>query len=660
MNDPASEAAELRRLLNRHSLLYYTEDRSEISDTEYDALMQRLLQLEAEHPGLRSADSPTARVGSGPGKGFATLIHSPPMLSLDNVFSEEEFMAFHNRLARELGAGEMLFSVEPKLDGVSLSLIYRKGELVRAGTRGDGARGEDVTENVKTIGSIPLNLDADPPESLTVRGEVFFMLEDFRRLNASREARGEILLKNPRNAASGSLRQLDSRVTARRPLSFCAYGSGAVPPGVKTQKDLLSALARWGFPVREETLFVSGPGRVIRACRDMENSRNRFPMEIDGAVIKLDSMELRAAAGELSRAPRWAVAWKFHPGEVAAKVLAIRVQVGRTGKLTPVAELSPVTVGGVTVTSATLHNRDEVERKDVRPGDTVSVRRAGDVIPEITASLSRNLEGRAAPFRMPTSCPVCRGPVVRPEGEAAHRCINPDCPARLRQSLRHWASRKAMDIRGLGDTLAERLVASGRVRTLADLYTLETDELAELERMGRKSAENLSEQLGRSLEAPLSRFIHGLGIPGVGAVTAAAVARRFETLSRLEGATPDQLLEIGGIGPVTASAVHSFFSDPVTSGVVRGLRAAGFDPREPLRDTGGRLEGQVIVFTGSLSVPREEARAMAEEAGARTAGSVSGSTTLVVAGPGAGSKLDQARKLGVRVVSEQEFLDQLK
>lgn len=658
MNDPAVEAAGLRELINHHNRLYYTEDRSEISDERYDALMERLLQLETLHPWLRTADSPTARVGASPKQTFRPIEHDPPMLSLDNVFSAQEFITFHSRLTRELALEELAYSVEPKLDGVSLSLVYEDGVLASAGTRGDGLKGEDVTDNVRTVRSIPLRLSAGAPARLTVRGEVFFMLEDFREWNSRRAASGEPPFKNPRNAASGSLRQLDSRVTAGRPLSFCAYGTGGTPPGVTSQRQLLMRLGEWGFAVRPETVFVTGPREVVGACGKMEAEREAFPMEIDGAVVKLDSLELRSMAGELSRAPRWAVAWKFHAREVASEVLAIRVQVGRTGKLTPVAELAPVAVGGVTVTSATLHNLDEVRRKDVRVGDMVSVRRAGDVIPEITASLSRDREGRQAPFLMPERCPVCGGPVVRPEGEAAHRCMNPDCPAKLRESLRHWASRKALDIQGLGESLAERLVADRVVRTLADLYRLSPEDIAVMERMGDKSAGNLMEQLERSRKAPLSRFINGLGIPGVGAVTARSLAGTFPSLEALEAARLEELQAVDGIGPVTAVSIRAFFDDPVTSRVVRGLREAGFAPVEHgAQKQPGRLRGQVIVFTGSLSVPREQAQAMAERAGAKTATSVSSRTTLVVAGPGAGSKLEKAAQLGIPVMGEKEFLE---
>lgn len=660
MSDPAAEAAELRELINHHSRLYYTEDRTEISDQQYDALFQRLLQLEELHPRLRTGDSPTARVGAAPRQSFPPMEHRPPMLSLDNVFSAREFMAFHARLERELGTDRLDYSVEPKLDGVSLSLVYEGGVLAFAGTRGDGMTGEDVTDNVRTVKSIPLKLAPEAPRELTVRGEVFFMLDDFRQWNSRREAEGEAPFKNPRNAASGSLRQLDSRVTAGRPLFFCAYGTGAPPPGVTGQRQLLALLQQWGFCIRAETVFVTGPEEAVSACGRMEASREAFPMEIDGAVVKLDSFRLRERAGELSRAPRWAVAWKFHAREVASEVLAIRVQVGRTGKLTPVAELAPVEVGGVTVTSATLHNLDEVNRKDVRTGDIVSVRRAGDVIPEITASLTRDRENRPAPFRMPEACPVCGGPVVRPEGEAAHRCINPDCPARLRESIKHWASRKAMDIQGLGDSLAERLVAEGKVRTLADLYKLTPKGMAAMERMGEKSSGNLLEQLERSREAPLSRFIHGLGIPGVGAVTARDLSRRFASLEALETAGLEELQAVEGVGPVTAGAVRAFFDDPVTRRVVQALKEAGFNPGESRgQGPGVRLQGQVIVFTGALTLPREKAQALAESAGAKTAGSISSRTTLVVAGPGAGSKLQKAEELGIRVVDESGFLELL-
>lgn len=653
-SDALKEAARLRDLIEEYNRQYYTGDSSGISDREYDALMNRLRSLEDEHPALRTPDSPTQRVGSPPLSVFETVIHDPPMLSLSNVFTEEDFMAFHTRIAGELGTHRIEYSVEPKLDGVSLALVYENSVLVRAGTRGDGTAGENVTANARTIRSVPLRLNSAEPVSVEVRGEVYFTLKDFNEMNQGREQP----FKNPRNAASGSLRQLDSSITAQRPLSFMAYAAGSDPEGVHSQKELFEKLTLWGFHVSPENRFVDSPRAVVEAYHRLEEKRHELPMETDGVVVKVSDFAARERLGFVSRAPRWATAWKFHAQEVATTLVRIDVGVGRTGRLTPTARLEPVRVGGVTVTNATLHNQDEVRRKDVRPGDTVVVRRAGDVIPEVVGSLPAPGD-RGEPFAMPGECPVCGGPVTAAEGEVNLYCMNPSCPARLKRSLEHWASRRAMDIEGLGEKLCAQLVDEGLVQSIADLYDLEKDTLAVLERMGELSAANLLKQLEESRKKPLSRFLTGLGIPGVGEVASRDIAAAFPNLERLKGAGEEELSGIKGIGPVTASSLVSFFSSEVTGRVVEELQSKGFDPEEQVQEKGSSLAGETIVFTGTLSIPRPEAKRMAEGAGAKVTGTVTGKTTMVVAGENAGSKLDRARELGIRILTEDEFLAEL-
>lgn len=652
MENPAGEIEKLRDLIREYNRQYYAADCSSVSDREYDALMNRLRDLEERHPELRTPDSPTMRVGSEPLQGFSPVTHDPPMLSLSNVFSSDGFRSFHRRVLSEAGTEDVEYSVEPKLDGVSLALVYRGSVLVQAGTRGDGTTGEDVTANARTIRSVPLRLNSAEALDVEVRGEVFFNLSDFIRMNRSRE----VPFANPRNAASGSLRQLNSAVTAERPLSFIAYATGEDTAGVSTQRELLALLESWGFKVNGENTFCRTGEEVEEAYRRLENARQTLPMEIDGVVVKVNDFDLRRRLGELSRAPRWATAWKFHAEEAATTLLEITVGVGRTGRLTPTARLAPVSVGGVTVTSATLHNQDEIERKDVRPGDTVLVRRAGDVIPEVVGSLPAT-EGRGEAFTMPDKCPVCAGPVTAAEGEVNLFCMNPSCPARLKRSLEHWASRNAMDIEGLGEKLCAQLVDNGLVDSIPALYLLDAGKLLPLERMGELRARNLLVELERSRSAPLSRFVYGLGIPGAGEVASRDIARRYTSLEALKRATAEDLQLVKGIGPVTAGAIAGFFSDPVTGKVVEDLEKAGFQPVEEVTGQGSSLEGEIIVFTGSLSMPRSEAGKLAESMGAKVTSSVTGNTTILIAGENAGSKIDKARKLGIRIIDEQAFME---
>ena len=657
-----AEADQLASLLRKHSRIYYSEDRSEITDGEYDALLRRLRELEQEYPDLRTHDSPTQRIGASPLDSFAQVIWDPPMMSLDNVFNPGEFGEFESRVMRELSLDSPpVYSVEPKLDGLAIALVYREGVLVLAGTRGDGSTGEDVTPNARTIRSVPLRLSRDLPGELVVRGEVFFMESDFKALNARREAAGESPFVNPRNAASGSLRQLDSRITASRPLSFYAYAAAVMPGGISSQHELLGLFSELGLPVNPGNVLCRGALEVEAAVRRLGGVRSDLPYGIDGVVIKLDEAALQDRMGVLSRAPRWATAWKLDAEEAVTILLAIEVQVGRTGRLTPVARLEPVFVGGVTVSSATLHNEDELRKKDVRVGDSVLVRRAGDVIPEVLRSLGGSGGVRGPEFVFPDLCPVCHGPVSRPEGESAHRCMNPSCPARLKESLLHWGARDAMDIEGLGIVLVTHLVDGGLVSDIADLYGLSHGVLSSLPRMGDLSASNLLAELNAGRRSELRRFLTGLGIPGVGRTVSGLLCTAFGTLDDMKDASSEDYEKVKGIGPILARSLHSFWTEPVTRGVVDRLVAAGFQLSNPLhgKATGLPLEGVTVVFTGAISMPRDEARLLAEEAGAKVAGSVSAMTGLVVAGPGAGSKLRKALELGIPVIDEAAFLQKV-
>ena len=657
-----SEVDNLREQIRHHNRLYYTEDRVEISDGEYDALMRRLTELESRWPGLASEDSPTLRVGSKPLSRFPSILWDPPMLSLDNVFSAEEFSKFDRRVRHELNLDkDPVYSVEPKLDGLAVAVIYENGILQRAGTRGDGSVGEDITPNVRTLRSIPLKLGSGFPADLVVRGEVIFRKKDFEKMNRERESTGQDSFINPRNAASGSLRQLDSRITASRPLSFIAYGTARWPEGIASQSSLFDYLEGLGIPVNPHNIVCRGVDEVESAYHRLEQKRNKLPWEIDGVVIKLNEASLQAEMGTLSRFPRWAAAWKFRAEEAVTRLIDIEIQVGRTGKLTPVAKLEPVFVGGVTVSGATLHNEDELRRKDVRIGDMVIVRRAGDVIPEVVRSLGRSDTERGKLFEFPRNCPVCGGPIAREEDASAHRCMNPSCPARLRESLFHWGARDALDIEGLGSKLAEQLTERNMVNDVADLYSLTRLQLVSLDRMGEKSADNLLYELERSLRTNLQKFIAGLGIPGVGRAVSGLLSDRYADLNELMDAPVDEFLATPGIGPVLADNLYRFFQEKITRNVVNRLLSAGFSPQgNSIDDAGKPLRGLTVVFTGGISISRSDARIMAEKAGAKVTGSVSDRTDIVVAGPGAGEKLRKARELDLEIISEDEFLRRIK
>ena len=661
----AQRIQELRAEIERHNRLYYGEDRPEITDAEYDLLFRELLTLEEHYPDLASTNSPTRRVGSAPLEKFAQLEHRIPMLSLENAFTEAEIADFDERVKRFLGMSaerEIEYVCEPKMDGLAVELVYEDGIFTVGSTRGDGFTGEDITRNLKTVRSIPLRLDATPPPRLfEVRGEVYLPLVPFQRLNAEREEAGEPPFANPRNAAAGSLRQLDSRITARRPLSIFCYAPGMVEGTEFTsQSHLLSTLAAWGLPVNPLIRTVSGVKGIIDFYRGMAGQRDALPYEIDGVVVKVDSFALQRELGEKSRSPRWAVAIKFPPRQAVTVVEDIVPQVGRTGVVTPVAHLRPVEVSGVMVSRATLHNWEEMEKKDIRIGDTVVVERAGDVIPAVVKVLEENRTGSERSLPIPASCPECGSEVVKIPDEVAVRCMGLSCPAQIRESIIHFASRRAMDIDGLGDRFIEQLLRLKLVRNVADLYSLTQDEFMQFERMGDKLADNLLNAIASSKERELSRFIYALGIRHVGEQTAKLLANAFGSIQNLAKATEEELLAIREVGPQVALSIRTFFHNPDNMQVVERLLAAGVTPSVTEKKVGGRFTGKTFVFTGALTrFTRDAAKEMVENEGGHAAGSVSKKTDYVVAGEEAGSKLEKARQLGVKVLTEEEFLAML-
>lgn len=659
---------ELRAQIEEHNRLYYELDAPTIPDAEYDRLFRELQDLEAANPDLASPDSPTQRVGSAPVAQFRSVAHRVPMLSLNNAFSDEEVVAFDRRVRDGLGAkDEISYSAEPKFDGLAVTLTYESGVFVAGATRGDGFTGEEVTANLRTVGNLPLRLRGEGwPRLLEVRGEVLMLRSDFVRLNSRQREKGEKEFVNPRNAAAGSLRQLDSRVTAGRPLRFFAYGVGVtdgLPAQPETHSDLLDLLSSWGLPVAGERRRVNGAAGLLEYYVDIGAKRSSLPFDIDGVVYKLDNLAGQERLGFVSRAPRFAIAHKFPAEEATTKLLGVDVQVGRTGALTPVARLAPVFVGGVTVTNATLHNEDEVRRKDVRIGDTVVVRRAGDVIPEVVRVVTELRPADATSFVMPTDCPVCGSSVVRAEDEAVARCSGGlYCPAQRKQALLHFASRRAMDIEGLGDKLVEQLVDTHVVRTPADLYKLGVTALIELERMAEKSAMNLLAAIEKSKRTTLARFIYALGIRNVGETTAKDLARYFGALDGIMMADEEQLMRVSDVGPVVAQCLRQFFAEPHNIEVVEQLRAAGvtWEEGEPTAAPGGPATGKVFVLTGTLpSLTRDDAKALIESAGGKVSGSVSKKTDYVVAGAEAGSKLEKAEQLGIAIIDEAQLRDLL-
>ncbi|MGA3156686.1 MAG: NAD-dependent DNA ligase LigA [Steroidobacteraceae bacterium] len=666
MTTPAARrAAELRALISGHDYRYYVLDEPEVPDAEYDRLMRELRELERAHPELISADSPTQRVGAAGAAGFGQVTHGAPMLSLDNAFDEAELEAFDSRVRERLGSGEQLidYCAEPKLDGLAISLLYRDGQLLRAATRGDGTTGEDVTANIRSIRSIPLRLQGKAPREVEVRGEVFMPTKAFERLNIAAAAAGEKLFVNPRNAAAGSLRQLDPAVTAKRQLDAFFYAIGSWRGGgePERQTELLKALRGWGLRTAPEARAVQGAAGCLAYYRDLAERRAQLPYQIDGVVYKVDRRADQEKLGQVARAPRWAIAHKFPADEALTTVRAIEFQVGRTGALTPVARLEPVSVGGATVSNATLHNMDEIERKDVRAGDTVIVRRAGDVIPELVRILPERRPAKTVKVKLPANCPVCGYPVIRIEGEAVARCTGSfHCPAQVRESLLHFASRGALDIDGLGDKLVDQLLAKKLVSSPADLYGLQAATLAQLDRMGEKSAARLMGAIERSKDTELSRLLYGLGIPEVGEATALALAKHFGGLEALMNASLEQILEVADVGPVVGANVAGYFALASNRAEIERLRSAGlhWSEHEPAaRAAPLPLEGVTLVLTGTLEhYSREEAAEQLRRLGAKVSGSVSARTRYLIAGADAGSKLTKAQALGIEVLDEAGFV----
>lgn len=658
------ELESLKEQIRHHNYQYHVLDDPEIPDAEYDRLMRRLQAIEREHPDLITDDSPTQRVGDAPIAAFGTVQHQVPMLSLDNAFAEEELREFHrrvtDRLELEADAGTLEYAAEPKLDGAAVSLLYEEGRLVRAATRGDGTTGEDITHNVRTIDAVPLKLiGSGYPPSLEVRGEVFMPKAGFEAYNEQARAKGEKTFVNPRNAAAGSLRQLDPRLTAERPLDMYAYSVGKIDGGdlPATHSEVLDRLQSWGLKVCPERGVVAGVEGCLAFYKEMGAKRDSLPYEIDGVVYKVNDLVQQRELGFVSRAPRWAIAHKFPAQEELTTVEGVEFQVGRTGAVTPVARLKPVFVGGVTVSNATLHNIDELHRKDVRVGDTVTIRRAGDVIPEVVGVIASRRPKGTKPVQLPKRCPVCGSTVAREGDEAVARCTGGlYCAAQRAESLKHFVSRKAMDIEGLGSKLIEQLVTIDRIKTPADIFRLEKEELAALERMGDKSAENLITAINASRSTTLERFLYALGIREVGEATAAALATHFGKLDAVMSAAESELVDVPDVGPIVASRIRSFFGEEHNREVIQALRDLGvhWEESEPQQSPAdGPLAGKTFVLTGTLpNMTRDEAKKKIQALGGKVTGSVSKNTTYVVFGEKAGSKLTKAQQLGVETIDE--------
>ena len=657
MKSVKKRIAELHREIERHNRLYYEKHRPVVSDQAFDKLLKELEVLEREHPELASKASPTQKVGGAPSREFETVAHALPMLSIDNTYSEDEVRAFDERVRKNL-SGAPEYMMEPKVDGVSLSLLYEKGELKRAATRGDGRFGDDITANVKTLGSVPHQLKGSGlPKRLEVRGEVYYGLKNFRSLNKQREEEGLEPFVNPRNAASGSLKLLDSAEVAKRGLRFFAHSLGICEPNpFKTQADVLDCFADAGLPVNEHRV-CRDVEEALESCAVWEKKRDKLDYDIDGLVFKVNRLDQQARLGSTNKSPRWVVAYKFPAQRAKTKLKEITVQVGRTGVLTPVANLDPVFLAGTTVSRATLHNEDEIERLGLRIGDAVMIEKSGEIIPQVVEVLKEARTGKEKRFAFPSECPVCGDPVRREEGEVAWRCLNAACPAQLKAKLLHFASRRAMDVEGLGEAIVEQLVEKELVKDFADLYRLKASEVSELERLGEKSASNLIAQIEGSKKKPLARLIYALGIRHVGVNAAQLLADRFGTIEKLAAASKEDIEAVGGIGGVISESLTDFFDDKRNGRLLEKLGKSGVRMTEPEK-TGrsAELSGHTYVFTGTLSgFSREEAERLVIERGAKASSSVSKKTTAVVAGEEAGSKLTEAKKLGVRVMNEQEF-----
>ncbi len=649
----------LREEIEYHNYRYYVLDQPEISDAQYDRLMRELQKLEEEYPELRSPNSPTQRVGAPPLEAFEIFRHTIPMLSLANAFDESEARDFDKRVKKFLGtSADITYVAEPKLDGLAVELVYERGQFVVGSTRGDGINGENITQNLRTIKTIPLQLirkEIPAPERLEVRGEVIIQLKKFKELNRKREEMGEPFFANPRNAAAGSVRQLDSKITAERPLEIYCYGVGGVRGRTfKTHSEILQTFPKWGLRTNPNIQRCQNIDEVLEYYHKMNEKRETLPYEIDGIVIKVDHLDLQTRLGEISRSPRWALAFKFQPKQETTKILDIIVQVGRTGALTPVAVMEPVKVGGVEVSRATLHNQDEIDKKDVRVGDTVVIQRAGDVIPEVVQVITSKRKGTEKKFRMPSKCPVCGAEVIKEE--AIHRCNGLDCPAQLKGRIKHFASKRAMDIEGLGVKLIDQLVDKGLIKDVADIYCINKEGLIELERMADKSAQNIIDAIEKSKTKPLSKFLYALGIRHVGETTAEDLAHHFPRLDDFFQLSEEDLMEIEGIGPEVAASVHQFFRDKKNRESIELLKKAGVKVIEPKIKEKGKLAGKTLVFTGALKTfGRDEARNLVESLGGITASTVSKKVDFVVVGEDPGSKFDKAKELGIKILTEEEF-----
>ena len=658
----AQKVAALRKALHGHNYRYYVLDDPEISDAEYDRMMQELKQLEENYPQLASPDSPTARVGAPPLEKFDTVAHTVPMLSLDNGFSDEDILDFDRRVKRHLASeNHILYTAEPKLDGVAVELIYENGKLVTASTRGDGFTGEVITTNVKTIKAVPLVMQTDTrfpmPSRLEIRGEVFIGLDAFRKLNAERVQQELPPFANPRNAAAGSLRQLDSKITATRPLEVFFYGIGSIEDLLfESHWTLLKTLKDWGFRINPLIRPTIGIKEVLNYYRDLSERRHQLPYDIDGVVVKVDDMSLQQLLGATSRSPRWAIAYKFKAIQEITALEAIEIQVGRTGVLTPVAQLKPVNVGGVMVSRATLHNEDEIEKKDIRIGDKVLVQRAGDVIPEIVKVIVSKRDGSEIQFKMPKNCPVCASPVIRMAGEAATRCINSSCSAQLKERIKHFASKRAFDIDGLGDKLVDLLVNENLLSSFADIFRLKAETIENLERMGAKSAINLVDAIEQSKSIEFARFLYALGIRHAGEHVSVLLADHFSDLDTLMKSSREELEAIEGVGPIVADSVVNFFKQARNQRMIQQILECGVKLETTGAKKTGKLKDKVFVLTGTLQgLTRSQAKELINAAGGKVTGSVSGNTDYLVTGESPGSKLNKAKELGVKIIDEAEL-----